>query len=117
MRAPSEVYFPGQIGYLNTKDSLIISNTAYEIECYSFNSLATLKNDISSQTIKQLNHNWKVNIGELSTQIQVVFNKINRREEQKNSMIHSMLFDLLNDDEDKVKSPELGSNDNTKKAE
>jgi hypothetical protein len=40
-----------------------------------------LKNDISSQTIKQLNHNWKVNIGELSTQIQVVFNKINRREE------------------------------------
>ena len=77
----SEVYFPGQIGYLNTKDSLIISNTAYEIECYSFNSLATLKNDISSQTIKQLNHIWKVNIGELSTQIQVVFNKINRREE------------------------------------
>ena len=77
----SEVYFPGQIGYLNQKDSLIISNTAYEIECYSFNSLATLKNDISSQTIKQLNHNWKVNIGELSTQIQVVFNKINRREE------------------------------------
>ena len=77
----SEVYFPGQIGYLNQKDSLIISNTAYEIECYSFNSLATLKNDISSQTIKQLNHNWKVNIGELSTQIQVVLNKINRREE------------------------------------
>ena len=77
----SEVYFPGQIGYLNQKDSLIISNTAYEIECYSFNSLATLKNDISTQTIKQLNHNWKVNIGELSTQIQVVFNKINRREE------------------------------------
>ena len=77
----SEVYFPGQMGYLNTKDSLVISNTAYEIECYSFNSLATLKNDNSSQIVKQFNHIWKVNLGELSTQIQIVFNKINKREE------------------------------------
>ena len=77
----SEVIFPGQIGYINQKDSLVISNTAYEIECYSFNSLATLKNDKSSQTVKQLNHAWKVNLGELSTQIQVVYNKISRKEE------------------------------------
>ena len=77
----SEVIFPGQIGYINQKDSLVISNTAYEIECYSFNSLATLKNDKSSQTVKQLNHAWKVNLGELSTQIQVVYNKLSRKEE------------------------------------
>ena len=77
----SEVIFPGQIGYINQKDSLVISNTAYEIECYSFNSLATLKNDKSSQTVKQLNHAWKVNLGELSTQIQVVYNNISRKEE------------------------------------
>ena len=90
----SEVYFPGQIGYLNQKDSLIISNTAYEIECYSFNSLATLKNDMSSQTVKQFNHIWKVNIGELSTQIQVVFNKINRREEIV--VLSETLLNLIN---------------------
>ena len=90
----SEVYFPGQIGYLNQKDSLIISNTAYEIECYSFNSLATLKNDMSSQIVKQFNHIWKVNIGELSTQIQVVFNKINRREEIV--VLSETLLNLIN---------------------
>ena len=90
----SEVYFPGQIGYLNQKDSLIISNTAYEIECYSFNNLATLKNDMSSQTVKQFNHIWKVNIGELSTQIQVVFNKINRREEIV--VLSETLLNLIN---------------------
>ena len=27
----SEVFFPGQIGYLNKKDSIVLSNTAYDI--------------------------------------------------------------------------------------
>ena len=37
----SEVLFPGPLGYSSKKDSLVISNTAYEIECYSFNNLAS----------------------------------------------------------------------------
>ena len=90
----SEVFFPGQMGYLNQKDSLVISNTAYEVECYSFNSLATLKNDINTQAVKQFNHIWKVNLGELSTQIQVVFNKINRREEIV--VLSETLLNLIN---------------------
>ena len=90
----TEVLFPGQMGYLNTKDSLVISNTAYEIECYSFNSLATLKNDSSSQIVKQLNHIWKVNLGELSTQMQVIYNKINRREEIV--VLSETLLNLIN---------------------
>ena len=81
----TEVIFPGQIGYLNKKDSLIISNTAYEIECYSFNNLASLKNSTIGAgpggKVKEFNHTWKVNLGELSTQIQVIINKLNKKEE------------------------------------
>ena len=81
----SEVIFPGQIGYLSKKDSLIISNTAYEIECYSFNNLASLKNSTIGAgpggKVKEFNHTWKVNLGELSTQIQVIINNLNKKEE------------------------------------
>ena len=90
----SEVIFPGQMGYLNQKDSLIISNTAYEIECYSFNSLATLKNDNASQIVKSFNHIWKVNLGELSTQMQVIYNNINKREEIV--VLSETLLNLIN---------------------
>ena len=90
----SEVIFPGQMGYLNQKDSLIISNTAYEIECYSFNSLATLKNDNASQIVKSFNHIWKVNLGELSTQMQVIYNDINKREEIV--VLSETLLNLIN---------------------
>ena len=69
----SEVIFPGPLGYLSNKDSLVISNTAYEIECYSFNNLAN--------SAQKFNHTWKVNLGELSTQMQIIFNKITKREE------------------------------------
>ena len=89
----SEVIFPGQMGYINQKDSLVISNTAYEIECYSFNSLATLKADKIS-SVKQCNHSWKVNLGELATQIQIVYNKINRREEIV--VLSETLLNLIN---------------------
>ena len=81
----SEVIFPGQIGYLNKKDSIVISNTAYEIECYNFNNLASLKNSTTGAgpggKVKEFNHTWKVNLGELSTQIQIIFNNLNKKEE------------------------------------
>jgi hypothetical protein len=81
----SEVLFPGQLGYLNKKDSLVISNTAYELECHSFNHLASLKNSTIGAGpgghVKQYNHVWKVNLGELSTQMQIIFNTTNKKEE------------------------------------
>ena len=81
----SEVFFPGQIGYLNKKDSIVLSNTAYEIECYNFNNIASLKNSKIGAgpggKIKEFNHVWKANLGELSTQMQIIFNKINKKEE------------------------------------
>ena len=78
----SEVFFPGQIGYLTQKDTIVISNTAYEIECYNFNNLASLKsNAIGSGKVKEFNHIWKANLGELSTQMQIILNKFNKKEE------------------------------------
>ena len=78
----TEVIFPGQLGFLSEKDYLVISNTAYELECYSFNNLASLKSpSMGGGQVKQFNHTWKVNLGELSTQIQVIFNEIKKKQE------------------------------------
>jgi len=41
----SEIYLPGSISFLSKRDSLLLSNTSYEVECYSYNSLATIKGD------------------------------------------------------------------------
>ena len=92
----SEVLFPGQLGYLNQKDCLVISNTAYEIECYNFNNLASLKNDATgSQIKKQCNHNWKVNLGELSTQMQIVRNDLHNKKEEI-VILSETLLNLIN---------------------
>ena len=91
----SEVLFPGQLGYLNQKDCLVISNTAYEIECYNFNNLASLKNDITSSNMnRQCHHIWKVNLGELSTQMQIVYNNLNKKEEIV--ILSETLLNLIN---------------------
>ena len=74
----SEVLFPGQIGFLNRKDSFIISNTAYEIECYGYNNLATLKANTQNSNF---NHTWKVNIGELTIQMEIIYNNLNKKQE------------------------------------
>ena len=42
---------------------------------------------------------------------------INDKQLEMNKKIHNMLLDILNGDIDKVKAPELGSNDNPQKAE
>ena len=38
-----EEIFPVQIDVINRKDSFVITNTAYEVECYGYNVLATKK--------------------------------------------------------------------------
>ena len=43
--------------------------------------------------------------------------KINGEEIEKNLKIHDMLMEILNEEENKVKTPELGSNSNPQKAE
>lgn len=62
----SEVIFPGQIDFINRKDSFVITNTEYEVECYGYNVLDTKKigpsNNSNSQ---QIYHQWKVILGEL----------------------------------------------------
>ena len=62
----SEVIFPVQIGFINRKDSFVITNTAYEVECYGYNVLATKKIGTSNNSnSQQIYHQWKVILGEL----------------------------------------------------
>ena len=78
----SEVIFPGAVGFLSRKDCLLISNTSYEIECYNYNNLATIKkSSSSSQSDNRITHQWKVNIGELTKQIEIINNTLNKKEE------------------------------------
>ena len=79
----SEVIFPGQIGFINRKDSFVLTNTAYEVECYSYNTLATKK--ISANNPKtssqQIYHQWKVILGELVIKMEIIYNLLNKKEE------------------------------------
>ena len=76
----TEVIFPGAIGFLSNKDSFIISNTSYEVECYNYNNLATTKKT-SSQGQDRITHQWKANIGELTKDIQIIYNTLTKKEE------------------------------------
>ena len=88
----SELIFPGQITFLNRKDAFILSNTAYEIECYSYNNLATLKS-VGQNT--NFNHQWKVNLGELAIQIQTIYNNFNKKEELV--VLSETMLNLINE--------------------
>lgn len=74
----SEIIFPGPIGFLSRKDYFLISNTAYEVECYSYNNLATVT--VKSED-KKISHNWVANIGELVKDIKIIDNKITKKQE------------------------------------
>lgn len=76
----SEVFFPGSIAFLSKTDSFIISNTSYEIECYNYNNLATIKKGSEKNEMK-ITHQWVSNIGELTKDIQVISNELNKKQE------------------------------------
>jgi Bardet-Biedl syndrome 9 protein len=76
--AINEILLPGPIAFLSRKDYFIISNTAYELECYSYNNLATVK---SKSEDKKIIYNWVCNLGELVKDVKVVDNKITRKQE------------------------------------
>jgi len=108
----------------SSKNSFSIKNNSNNQSKISLNSfdkqqIQTVSNDNnnSTNTINSIIKNTQINQNSNNNKKRIKKLKINGREEENNSMIHSMLLDLLNDDEDKVKSPELGSNDNPKKAE
>ncbi len=78
--AINEIIFPGPISFLSRKDYLLISNTSYEIECYSFNNLAS---SIKTQggDDKKVIYSWVINLGELVKEIKIVDNKITKKQE------------------------------------
>ena len=62
---------------MSRKDYLIITNTAYELECYSFNNLATT----NKQDEKKILYTWLVNLGELAKDIKIIDNTITKKQE------------------------------------
>jgi Bardet-Biedl syndrome 9 protein len=76
--ALNEIIFPGPIGFLSRKDHLLVSNTAYEIECYSYNNLATTN---TKSEDKKIIYTWTYNLGELVREIKIIDNKITKKQE------------------------------------
>ncbi len=87
MIALSEVIIPGPINFLTRKESFLISNTNYEIECYSYNNLATTtasRPGSSAESVsekKVINHTWSTELGELIREIKVIDNKVSKKQE------------------------------------
>lgn len=92
----SEVIFPGPIAFLSMKDYFCFANTAYEIEAYEYNSLATIKSTGNTSGAQKISHLWKSNIGELSKQIEVVLNDKNKKEEMV--VLSETMLNLLDSD-------------------
>jgi Bardet-Biedl syndrome 9 protein len=76
--AINDILMPGPTAFLSRKDYFLISNTSYEVECYSYNNLATVK---SNSDDKKIMYSWVVNLGELVRDIKVIDNKITRKQE------------------------------------
>ena len=61
---------------------MVITNIAYEVECYGYNVLDTKKigpsNNSNSQ---QIYHQWKVILGELVIKMDIIFNSLSKKEE------------------------------------
>jgi Bardet-Biedl syndrome 9 protein len=85
--ALSEVIIPGPINFLTRKECFLISNTNYEIECYSYNNLATTTSSragVSAESgsdKKVINHTWCTELGELIREIKVIDNKVSKKQE------------------------------------
>ena len=73
----SEVIFPGPIDFLSRKDYFVVANTAYEVECYSYNNLATIKESDE----RKISTVWVANIGELVKEIKILNNNITKKQE------------------------------------
>lgn len=84
MIALSEVLFPGPINFLTRKECFLIANTNYEIECYSYNNLATSNTRStgeSSDSSKKISHTWSTELGELIREMKIIDNRISKKQE------------------------------------
>lgn len=89
-----EMIIPGCLAYVDRKDYLVLSNPAYEIECYTYNNLATLKSSKTGGTGGgKILHNWIVNVGELVNEIYVI-NNTNTKKQEIYVMTDTMIFVL-----------------------
>lgn len=75
-----EMILPGCISYVDKKDYLILSTPSYEIECYSYSNLATVKSGKNNSENKII-HNWVVNVGEIVKEMKVITNVLTKRQE------------------------------------
>ena len=72
----------GEIGFINRKDSFVITNIAYEVECYGYNVLDPKKISTSNNSnSQQIYHWWKVILGELVIKMDIIFNSLTKKEE------------------------------------
>ena len=74
----------------------------------------TLPNDINNNSTNTINSILR---GTENNKKKIKKINMNDEEEKNNSKIHNMLLDILNEEVDKVKTPELGSNSGPEKAE
>jgi len=92
-----------------SKSSIFTKDEQQQIQTYqngnnnSTNTINSLLNSENNDNSKKKKKIKKLNI--------------NDKEAENNSKIHNMLLDLLNEEDDKIKSPELGFNSNPEKAE
>ena len=77
--ALNEVIIPGPISFLTRKECFLISNTNYEIECYTYNILATTTS--KSDLEKKILHTWSTELGELIREIKIIDNKFSKKQE------------------------------------
>ena len=71
-----EMLIPGSITYVDRKDYFVISNPGYELECYTYNNIATAKGKGA-----KIIHNWVLNIGELVKELKVIYNLLTKKQE------------------------------------
>ena len=74
----------------------------------------TMPNDINNNSTNTINSLLRGTEGNKKKLKKI---SINDEEIKNNSIIHNMLLDILNEEDDKVKTPELGSNSGPEKAE
>lgn len=87
-----DMILPGSIEFMEQKDCFLISNIAYDVECYSYNTLATGKSKTGDN---KLYANWKVNIGEITKDIKLLTNNITKK--QDIIILGETIIHILND--------------------
>lgn len=83
-----DMLMPGCIVYVDRKDNFVITTPSYEVQCYTYNNLATLKTEKQSSTNNtglskqgKIIQNWIFNIGELVKEMKTINNVLTKKQE------------------------------------